>query len=60
MADSEYEIVITKRLINPEFVAGPRPYYEKEIPMYLGSKELHVTLKEEEFKAVKRACLEVM
>lgn len=57
----EYEIVITKRQKNPEYSPCRDPYDRRpEQDPYLFSQDLRTVLTEEEFKAVKKACLEVM
>jgi hypothetical protein len=55
----EYEIVITKREKNPDYTPCHSPY-EKEKPQYLSTRDLFTVLTEEEFKAIKKAVLEVM
>ena len=57
----EYQIVITKREKNPAFEPNKTYYHHNEMPLeYLEWKCLTTVLSEEEFKAVKKACLEVM
>lgn len=57
----EYEIVITKREKNPNYTPKkPYEHYQEEVEFYLSQKVLSVVATEEEFKAIKKACLEVM
>lgn len=62
---TEYVITVCKREKNPEYDPkkdyDPINYRNYPAPLpYLEYRELYVVLTEDEFKAVKKACLEVM